>query len=125
VFSFSHSFGANERSGDCREIIHKSDLQIRPIWHQEEKRVLPHIFLCFLANVFWKTLGQLSEKASLGNEPRRILAELGELRMMDVVLPTREGIELRHRCISTPTEHQQILLDHLGLRLPKINQSQM
>jgi transposase len=105
--------------------IHKSDLKIRPIWHQKEERVLAHIFVCFLAYVLWKTLGQMCEKAGLGNEPRRILAELGEVRMMDVVLPTREGIELRQRCISTPNEHQQILLDHLGLRLPKINQSQM
>jgi len=105
--------------------IHKSDLKIRPIWHQKEDRVLAHIFVCFLAYVVWKTLGQLCAKAGLGNEPRRILAELSELRMMDVVLPTREGIDIRRRCISTPTEHQQILLDHLGLRLPKINQSQM
>jgi len=105
--------------------IHKSDLKIRPIWHQKQDRVLAHIFVCFLAYVVWKTLGQLCAKTGLGNEPRRILAELSELRMMDVVLPTREGIDIRRRCISTPTEHQQILLDHLGLRLPKINQSQM
>jgi hypothetical protein len=81
--------------------------------------------VCFLAYALWKTLSQLCAKAGLGNEPRRVLAELSELRMMDVVLPTREGIELRRRCISTPSEHQQLLLDHLGLRLPKINQSQM
>lgn len=105
--------------------IHKSDLKIRPIWHQKEDRVLAHIFVCFLAYVLWKTLGQLCSKAGLGDEPRRVLAELSELRMMDVVLPTRDGIELRRRCISTPSDHQQILLDHLGLRLPKINQSQM
>lgn len=105
--------------------IHKSDLKIRPIWHQNEDRVLAHIFVCFLAYVLWKTLAQICEKAGLGNEPRRILAELSELRMMDVVLPTKEGIDLRRRCVSTPNEHQQILLDHLGLRLPKIIQSQM
>ena len=105
--------------------IHKTDLKIRPIWHQKEERVLAHIFVCFLAYVLWKTLGQFCQKAGLGNEPRRILAEIGELRMMDVVLPTREGIELRRRCLSTPSDHQQILLEQLGLRLPKINQSQM
>jgi len=105
--------------------IHQSDLKIRPIWHQKEDRVLAHIFVCFLAYTLWKTLGQLCAKAGLGDDPRRVLAEIGELRMMDVVLPTREGIELRRRCISTPNEHQQILLDHLGLRLPKINHSRM
>ena len=105
--------------------IHKSDLKIRPIWHQKQDRVLAHLFVCFLAYVLWKTLGQICQRAGLGSEPRRVLAELGELRMMEVVMPTRSGIEIRKRCLSKPTEHQQILLDTLGLRLPKINQSQM
>jgi len=105
--------------------IHKSDLKIRPIWHQKEERVLAHIFVCFLAYVLWKTLGQMCEQAGLGAEPRRVLSSLSELDLMDVVLPTRQGVEIRRRCLSTPNEHQQILLDHLKLRLPKINQSQM
>ncbi len=67
----------------------------------------------------------MCQQAGLGDEPRRVLAELGGLQMIDVVLPTRSGIDIRKRCLSTPTEHQQILLDHLGLRLPKINQTQM
>ena len=33
--------------------IHKSDLSIRPIWHQNEERVLAHIIVCFLAYVLW------------------------------------------------------------------------
>ncbi len=105
--------------------IHKSDLKIRPIWHQKEDRVLAHIFVCFLAYVLWKTLGQMCQQAGLGNEPRRVLKELGDLEIMDVVLPTRSGIDIRRRCISKPTDHQKILLDHLKLRLPKINQTQM
>ena len=105
--------------------IQKSDLKIRPIWHQKEDRVLAHIFVCFLAYVLWKTLGQMCDRAGLGSEPRRILDELGELRMMDVILPTRSGIEIRTRCLSKPTDHQQILLDRLKLRLPKINQTEM
>ena len=105
--------------------IHKSDLKIRPIWHQKEDRVLAHIFVCFLAYVLWKTLSQMCEQAGLGSEPRRILDELSELRMMDVVLPTRDGIDIRKRCLSKPTDHQQILLDRLKLRLPKINQTEM
>jgi hypothetical protein len=47
-----------------------------------------------------------------------VLNKLSEIQLMDVVLPTKEGIDIRTRCISRPTEHQQILLDHLGLRLP-------
>ncbi len=37
---------------------------------------------------------------------------------MDVILPTRKGVEIRKRCITKPSEHQQILLDKLGLNLP-------
>jgi transposase len=98
--------------------IHKTDLSIRPIWHQKEERVLAHILVCFLAYVLWKTLGQLCRQAGLGDEPRRVLTELAEIRLVDVVLPTRDGIEIRQRCVTRPTEHQQILLDRLQLRLP-------
>ena len=98
--------------------IHKSDLSIRPIWHQKQDRVLAHILVCFLAYVLWKTLGQLCERAGLGHEPRRVLDELSEIRVIDVVLPTREGIEIRKRCVTRPTQHQSILLERLGLELP-------
>jgi transposase len=106
--------------------IHKSDLSIRPIWHQKEERVLAHIFVCFLGYVLWKTLGQLCSKAGLGDEPRRVLSELSEICSMDVVLPTRTGPEIRSRCVSRPSDHQQILLEKLGLKLPsRIIQRQM
>ena len=98
--------------------IHKTDLSLRPIWHQKEDRVLAHILVCFLAYVLWKTLGQFCRQAGLGDEPRRVLDELAEIRLVDVVLPTSDGIEIRQRCVSRPTEHQQILLDRLRLRLP-------
>jgi len=98
--------------------IQKSDLSLRPIWHQKEDRVLAHIFVCFLAYVLWKTLGQMCRGAGLGDEPRRVLEELQDLRVVDVVLPTREGVEIRRRCISKPSAHQQILLHQLGLELP-------
>ena len=54
----------------------------------------------------------------LGDEPRRVIDELSQIRMVDVVLPTRSGVEIRKRCITQPTEHQAILLHHLGLHLP-------
>jgi len=99
--------------------IHKSDLSIRPIWHQKEDRVLAHILVCFLAYVLWKTLAAMCQQAGLGHEPRRVLDELSEIRSMDVVLPTKAaGIDIRTRCIAKPTDHQQILLDHLGLSMP-------
>jgi len=106
--------------------IHKSDLSIRPIWHQKQDRVLAHILVCFLGYVLWKTLGQLCAQAGLGSEPRRILSELSEIRLVDVILPTRDGVEIRKRCIGRPSDHQQILLDHLQLKLPtKIKQTDL
>ena len=65
-----------------------------------------------------KTLTQLCQQAGLGNEPRRVLDELAEIRLVDVVLPTREGREIRQRCISRPSDHQQILLERLKPKLP-------
>jgi len=98
--------------------IHKSDLAIRPIWHQKTERAEAHILVCFLAYVLWKTLAQLCKRAGLGDEPRRVLDALAEIRSIDVVLPTRDGRSIRTRCVERPTEHQAILLEHLGLRLP-------
>lgn len=106
--------------------IHKSDLGIRPIWHQKEDRVRAHILVCFLGYALWKTLAQLCASAGLGDEPRRVLSELADLHVMDVVLPTRAGVDIRRRCVSKPSDHQQILLDRLGLRLPtQIKQTEM
>jgi transposase len=98
--------------------IHKSDLRIRPIWHQKTERVQAHIFVCFLAYVVWKTLAQMCRRARLGDEPRRVLEELSKIDLVDVVLPTRCGIEIRRRCVTRPDDHQQILLHRLGLKLP-------
>ena len=100
--------------------IHKSDLALRPIWHQKENRVLAHILVCFLAYVLWKTLGQMCQQAGLGHEPRRVFEELGRIQLVDVVLPTRQGTEIRRRCITQPTDHQAILLARLRLNLPAI-----
>jgi len=98
--------------------IHKTYLQIRPIWHQRQDRVLGHILVCFLAYVLCKTLGQLCRTAGLGQEPRRVFEELSKIKVLDVMLPTRKGITIRKRCITRPSEHQAILLGRLGLELP-------
>ncbi len=39
--------------------------------------------------------------------------------MVDVVLPTKSGINIRRRRVAQPTKHQAILLAKLGLSLPK------
>jgi hypothetical protein len=98
--------------------LHKSDLVMRPIWHHKQNRVQAHILVCFLAYVVWKTMGRLCHQAGLGDEPRKVFAELQQISLVDVVLPTRKGVEVRKRCVSRPTEHQAILLQRLGLDLP-------
>jgi transposase len=98
--------------------IHKSDLVIRPVWHQKEERTQAHILVCFLAYVLWKTLGKLCSEGGLGDEPRRVFDELSKISAVDVVLPTKKGHEIRKRCVTRPTEHQAILLARLGLHLP-------
>jgi transposase len=101
--------------------IQKSDLALRPIWHQRKDRVQAHILVCFLAYVLWKTLEQWANRAGLGNSPRMILAELATLTSADIVLPTAEAQprELRLRCVVRPSPAQAALLNRLGIRLPE------
>src|SRR6266404_2306033 len=70
--------------------IQKSELGIRPVWHQRADRVQAHILVCFLAYVLWKTLEQWQRRAGLGQSPRTILEELGRIQSTDVVLPLAE-----------------------------------
>ena len=99
--------------------IHKSDLVLRPIWHQKQERVQAHILVCFLAYVLWKCLAQMCKRAGLGNEPRKIIDELRRIKLTDVILPTRNGTEIKLQCVSNPDAHQRILLQHLRLNMPK------
>jgi transposase len=98
--------------------IQKNDLVIRPIWHQKEKRVQAHILVCFLAYVLWKCLSQMCKANGLGNEPRKVIDEIKHIKLTDVILPTKNGVEIRLPCVSKPDDHQRILLQHLGLKLP-------
>ena len=101
--------------------IHKSELSIRPVWHQRADRVRAHILVCFLAYVLWKMLEQWQSRAGLGNSPRTILHELAAIHSADIVLPTAEtpSRDLRLRCVVRPDKAQAALLDRLGLRLPE------
>ncbi len=101
--------------------IHKSDLSLRPIWHQRADRVQAHILVCFLAYVLWKTLEQWQAKARLGNCPRFLLDQLREVQSVDVALPLADDPqkEVKIRCVVRPEPAQAMLLDRLGVRLPQ------
>ena len=96
----------------------KSEMKIRPIWHQTEERVQAHIFVCFLSLVMYRTLSQWMQACGIGNSPRKLIEELANIHSLDVVLPLQDGPELKLRCVSQPEKSQQILLDRLKIYPP-------
>jgi transposase len=98
--------------------ITKSDLRMRPLYHQRSDRTQSHILVCFLALAMWRALEQWMSASGLGNAPRKLLEELREIRSLDVLLPTKESKNLRLRVVSTPPQRLRILLHHLRLSLP-------
>ena len=104
--------------------ISKDELRLRPIWHQKKDRVLAHILVCFLAYVMWKTLAQWMSHSGLGDAPRSLLDEFSKIRSGDVVLPIKSrngdnGRVVRLRCVTEPDAAQKMLLQRLGLHLPR------
>lgn len=104
--------------------IAKDELAIRPIWHHKEDRVKAHILICFLAYVMWKTLAGWMQKAGLGDAPRSLIEELAKLKSGDVVLRAGSaagGMErqITLRCVTEPDRAQAVLLQRLGLTLPR------
>ena len=87
--------------------INKSELSIRPVWHQREDRVQAHILVCFLAFCLWKTLEGWQSQAGLGNSPRTLLEEMARIQCVDVVLPVKDGPEVRLRCVARPDNAQR------------------
>lgn len=106
---------------DCEEAFRslKSDLSIRPIWHQKQDRVQAHILVAFLAYVLRRTLAEWMRASGLGSSPQPLIEELKSIRSVDVVLPTTAGRDVRLRCVATPDATQKILLHKLGLVLPR------
>jgi transposase len=107
----------------------KSELSIRPLFHQLEPRVKAHVMVAFLGYALWVTLKHLLKRrlalvpAPLANgvqavSPSRALALLATLQSADIVLPTTDGHEVRLRRITEPTAEQQALLQQLGISLP-------
>jgi len=96
----------------------KSDLGIRPIYHQIERRVHGHILVAFLAYALWKTLQKWMEAAGLGRGVGTVVSELARIKCSEVILPTNTGRELQLWCITRPDKWQQSLLERLGLNIP-------
>jgi len=61
----------------------------------------------------------MCRQAGLGDEPRKIIEEIKKLQLVDVVLPTRKGVEIRLRCVTAPEPELAIILQKLKLNPPK------
>ena len=110
----------------------KSELYIRPLFHQLEPRVKAHVLVAFLGYALWVTLKHLLQrrapimpKPSASGvyaqplSPMKVLALLSNLQSADIVLPTIDGHQIRLRRIAEPEPEQKALLQQLGLRLPE------
>jgi transposase len=110
----------------------KSELSIRPLFHQKEPRVKAHVMVAFLGYALWVTLKHLLRRRKVivpqpsvsgvnNNQPlspMKALALLSTLQSADIVLPTTDGREIRLRRITEPNAEQKSLLHQLGLSLP-------
>ncbi len=111
----------------------KSELSIRPLFHQLETRVKAHVMVAFLGYALWVTLKHLLKRraeiilqpSQSGVNPAqplsamKALALLSALHSADIILPTTDGREIRLRRITEPTPEQTSLLQQLGLSLPE------
>jgi transposase len=96
----------------------KSDLAIRPVYHQLEHRVDAHIFVAFLAYCLTVTLREKLRFHAPGLTARDVLDKLGTIMMIDVRIPTADGRMLEMRRYSQPEIEQRIILDKLKIDLP-------
>jgi hypothetical protein len=96
----------------------KSDLAVRPIWHQVQPRVEAHIFVAFMGYCLLAALRKHLEPTAPGLSPRAVLEQLASIQMVDVCLPTSDGRWLIMPRHTEPEPEQLMLLEKLGLTLP-------
>ena len=96
----------------------KGDLAIRPIFHQDERRVEAHIFLAFLAYCLQVTLQRRLHALAPGLTARTALEKFAAVQIIDVHLPTTDGRELLLTRYTQPEPELTLLLNRLKLKLP-------
>ena len=96
----------------------KGDLAIRPIFHQEERRVEAHIFVAFLAYCLQITLQRRLHALAPGLTARSALEKFAAVQMIDVHLPTTDGRELLLARYTQPEPELRLLIQQLKLQLP-------
>jgi hypothetical protein len=96
----------------------KGDLAIRPIFHQEERRVEAHIFIAFLAYCLQITLQRRLHALAPGLTARSALEKFAAVQMINVHLPTTDGRELLLTRYTQPEPELRLLIQQLKLQLP-------
>jgi transposase len=97
----------------------KSELAIRPLFHQLERRVKAHVLVAVLGYALLVTLKHLLKRNASEYSPAQALQRLAEIYSVDIVLPTIEGREIWLRRITKPDHEQQTILHQLQLQLPE------
>ena len=96
----------------------KGDLAIRPVFHQEARRVEAHIFIAFLAYCLQITLQRRLHALAPGLTARSALEKFAAVQMIDVRLPTTDGRELLLTRYTQPEPELRLLIQQLKLNLP-------
>jgi transposase len=96
----------------------KDDLQLRPIYHQLERRIEAHIFVAFLAYCLHVTLRARLRPLAPGLTPRAVLDKLAAVQMLDVHFPTTDGRTLVLSRYTELTADQKLLVKQLNLDMP-------
>jgi transposase len=96
----------------------KSELGIRPIYHQKEDRADAHILIAFLAYCLQVTLKNRLMAYAPGLTPSAVMEKLGTIQMIDVCIPTCDGRWLILPRYTQADRDLQLLLHHLQLEPP-------
>jgi len=96
----------------------KSDLAIRPIFHQDGQRIEAHVFIAFLAYCLYVTLGRQLKALAPGLTARSALEKFAAMQMVDVHIPTTDARELQLTRYTQPEPELTLLLEQLNLTLP-------
>jgi len=97
----------------------KSELGLRPLYHQLEHRVEAHILVAFLAYCLMVTLKNRLQAHAPGLTAGAVLEKLATIQMLDVWFPTADGRWLVMPRYTEPEAEQALLLHKLKLRLPQ------
>ena len=96
----------------------KSELGIRPIYHQLEHRADAHVLIAFLAYCLQVTLKNRLLIYAPGLTPAAVLEKLATIQMVEVWIPMVDGRWLVLPRHTQPDKDVQAVLDHLRLALP-------